>query len=447
MRTTTFRTAAFARLPLILLMAILACLRLGAQQLPPLPPLPNTDNASDWMREMNHLLNEEDRNGGFVPGRTYQGFFEVCIDNHINYLHFLAFGSEDGGLYFQYEPPPDATDMECTTSTDLMNLDNSNQNEMKDVLNSLRGQGAQFSVPRTARAAEVTATDVTLPDLLPPLADVPFLPFYAPSLYPVSPSCDPSTAPDVLMVNHSSATVTRYTSCRGPTVAVIPVGSHPLQVDLTPDGSLAVVTSFDGYINFIDTSTNQATIMLTSSDYNPSGVAVSPDGAFAYVTSYNNAVPALLKVDLTSMQVTAALPFSVAYPQSVSLTPDGSQAYVLFPFSPILYIVDTLTMSVVLQVSLPGSAYGAVFNSTGTQAYLGVRSTPGTIQVLNTGNYTITASIPVGDNPTDLYVLYDSVLLTGNYYGNSMSVIDLASLTVLQTLSLPGPPHGLVQTQ
>jgi len=139
MRTTTFRTAAFARLPLILLMAILACPRLGAQQLPPLPPLPNTDNASDWMREMNRILDEDDGYKGFVPGRSYQGAFQVCIDNHIYNLKFVAFGSADGGRFLQYVPPPDATDMECTTSTDLMNLDNSNQNAMKDVLNDLRG--------------------------------------------------------------------------------------------------------------------------------------------------------------------------------------------------------------------------------------------------------------------------------------------------------------------
>ncbi len=134
------------------------------------------------------------------------------------------------------------------------------------------------------------------------------------------------------------------------------------------------------------------------------------------------------------------------YPQSVGLTPDGAQAYVLFPFQGVLIIVDTLTMTVARTMYLPGPAYGVAFNSTGTQAYLGCRS-PGSIQVIDTATYQIVKSIQVGDNPTDLFVLDDRVLLTNNFYGQSISVIDLGSLTVIQTLSAPGMPSGMVQTQ
>ncbi|HEX5431013.1 MAG TPA: hypothetical protein VFW83_03545, partial [Bryobacteraceae bacterium] len=63
-------------------------------------------------------------------------------------------------------------------------------------------------------------------------------------------ACD-SNAPDVLIVNHGHATLTRLEPCAhiAKTIGLI---SRPLEVAVTPDGSQALVTNFDNAISFIN---------------------------------------------------------------------------------------------------------------------------------------------------------------------------------------------------
>jgi DNA-binding beta-propeller fold protein YncE len=333
-----------------------------------------------------------------------------------------------------------------------MNLDLANQDTLNVVLNTLKGQppgtpGNGGPVGPFTRGSARDAAAAALPNLLPALADVPFLPYYPQSKVPPLPACTQATAPDVMMVNHASGTVTRYNSCTGANIAVIPVTSNPLQVELVADGSLALVTSFDGAVGFIDTASNTVTSLFTPG-LNPSGVAISPDNTYAFITSFNDATPVLAKVDLTQRQVVKTLQMPFQYPQSVSFNPEGSQAYVMFPFTSTLVIVDTFTMTVARTIQLPGPAFGTVFNSTGTLAFVGVRSSPGQVLVINAATYQIQKSITVGDNPTDLKVMgSDQLLVVGNYYGQSLSFIFMPALALLNSVSVGGPPRGLVQVQ
>ncbi len=96
-------------------------------------------------------------------------------------------------------------------------------------------------------------------------------------------------------------------------------------------------------------------------------------------------------------------------------------------------------MTVTRMINLPAAAFGTVFNSTGTMAFIGTRTTPGTIQVINTATYQIMKSIPVGDNPTDLAIFGNDQLLIDNFYGSSVQV--------LNTIPLPGNPPGPQVTQ
>ncbi len=67
-------------------------------------------------------------------------------------------------------------------------------------------------------------------------------------------------------------------------VATVAVGSQPLRVAVTPDGTHAYVT-IPGNVSVIDTASNTvvATIPVGNS---PEGVAVTPDGKHAYVTNF-----------------------------------------------------------------------------------------------------------------------------------------------------------------
>jgi YVTN family beta-propeller protein len=71
--------------------------------------------------------------------------------------------------------------------------------------------------------------------------------------------------------------------------ATIPVGSFPVALAISPDGSLAYVCNFvDGTVSVIDTATNTVTATVSAGGPGDGAVEVTPDGTSAYVLNQNN---------------------------------------------------------------------------------------------------------------------------------------------------------------
>lgn len=258
-------------------------------------------------------------------------------------------------------------------------------------------------------------------------------------------TCSPNQ-PDVLQVNHDNAVVNRIHTCPFQFVASIPVATRPLQVAITPDGSTAIVTSFDSAINFIDLGTNTVTYTLATGSFHPNGIAISPDGAYAYVTSFVPSGATIFKVDLHTRQIVASIP-TYQYPQNAVLTPDGEQLYVTAPYANVVVVIDTLTFTQAYAFSLPAPR-GIAFNSKGTKAYIALAGNPdnatmGQVDEFDTNNFDISNTYQVGLGPNDIHVLYtDQFVATSNYEGNSISKIDTVTGNV-QTVPVNGAPSGL----
>lgn len=272
------------------------------------------------------------------------------------------------------------------------------------------------------------------------------LPFFAPpspnDALARRPACT-ATDPDVVQVSHLTGQVFRISTCSGARPTAIPVRSRPLQVEITPDGRTALVTSFDNAVNFIDLASNRVTYTLqTDATINPNGIAITPDGSFAYITSFNTVQPAVQVIDLTSRTVVATIPVT-SYPQSAFVTPDGSQVWITFPLGGAIYVIDTLTNTVANTIGVP-SPYGIAFNSTGTKAYVTSWSgSPGSVQVIDTSTYRVTKTYAVGTGPVDIAVAYgDRDVLVNNYTSGSVSRIDTATDKVT-TADVGGSPVGL----
>jgi DNA-binding beta-propeller fold protein YncE len=418
----------------VILAACLAVpVRLGAQSI----NIMNPSQYDDWQKQMQDQINKTLGKNGLTPGDFLTWSFQTCIDGEWATVNFKITGAAGGGVALtQLAVIPEGRD--CKTSKDFQAIDLANADSLVRLV-QLINQIQPKSLP-PERSAAITLMP------FPPLSHVPFLPVYLPSAYPDPAPCNPATSQDVLFVNHASASVTRQTSCSGALVTTIKTGTNPLQVAVTPDGSLALVTGFDSTLTFIDTATNNATIVRTPGDINPSGVAISPDGTYAYVTSFNIFNPSVLKVDLAKRTMVQTVGVS-SYPQSVFFNPDGSQAYVTFPFQNLVYILDTLTTTVAKTIILPGPAFGVAFDSTGSRAYITCRTTPGTVQVFDTTTYKILQAVTVGQNPCDILVTPDDQLIAAaNFEGKSLSVIDATSLKVV-SVDLPARPRGLTQMQ
>ena len=256
-------------------------------------------------------------------------------------------------------------------------------------------------------------------------------------------SCDPSQ-PDVLQVSQLTAKVVRMSTCPLKEITAIPTVTNPLQVEITPDGQTALVTSFDNAVNFIDLNSNRVTYTLkTDASVHPDGIAITPDGTRAYITSFSPSNPVVEVIDLASKNITATIPVT-SYPQGAFMTPDGSQVYITFPLGGAVYIIDTMTNTVATTLGI-ASPYGVAFNSTGTRAYITSGSgSPGTVQVVDTTAFKVMGSYTVGTGPVDVAVLYgDRFVVVINNTDGSTSLIDISTGKVTTSNIPGGSPVGL----
>jgi DNA-binding beta-propeller fold protein YncE len=269
------------------------------------------------------------------------------------------------------------------------------------------------------------------------LRELPFMPPLPPSATPAV--CD-STFPDVLRPIHTDALVARFSTCPFAIKATIPVPTRPLQVAITPDGSTALVTSFDNAISFINLATNQVSSTLTTDpSINPHGLAISSDGTRAYVTSFSPSNPVVIVIDLSSKKIIATVP-TITYAQGATLSPDNSQLWITSPLASSLSIIDTLTNTEVSARAV-GQTTDVAFNSTGTHAY--ITSAPNKVVELDTATFQVLNTYTVGSGPTDIVMSYgDAFLVVNNSTDGSVSVIDLIQ-NVVKTTKVGANPTGI----
>jgi YVTN family beta-propeller protein len=308
--------------------------------------------------------------------------------------------------------------------------------------NSSSTPAARLRVSATAGASYQLQDEYS--NLLP----IPFTPLFSPTaLANYTPACNPNAS--FYMANYDNSTVTHLASCPLAVLKVIQVPSNPVQVRITPDGSTAVVTTYNNTIAFINTATDTVTTLSTP-QYNPYGIAISPDGTKAYVTSYSTAVPNLPVIFTINMATRQIMPQTLeiqqgnSSPKSIFLTPDGALAWVNFSQTPYIQIIDTLTMTVSTTLNAGGVAdTGIAFSPDGTRAYVSVYS--GSVAVFNTATLTQVASIAVGGQPTDILVSKAGGTAFVNSFATNgvTSVINTASNTVIGTIPNNGPSMGL----
>jgi len=307
------------------------------------------------------------------------------------------------------------------------------------------GGGTPPAPPFLRSNPQTTAAAVhpTLQDDYANLLPLPFTPlFTAATLGAYTPTCTPNVS--VYAVNHLANIVNRYATCPLALGKTITVAANPVQAALTPDGSTLIVTCYGNAIAFIDTASDTVTTTLPTPNYNPNGIAITPDGTKAYVTNYNNTPGLIFQVDLKTRQLLPQTLTVNSFPKSIFLTPDGALAWVLFYQSSSIYVIDTLSMTVAATVNAGGQAdTGMAFSPDGTRAYVSVYG--GSVSVFNTATLAQVASIPVGDQPTDILVTKDgSTAYVNSFAANAaMTVIDTATNTVIGTIPQNGPAMGL----
>jgi YVTN family beta-propeller protein len=184
----------------------------------------------------------------------------------------------------------------------------------------------------------------------------------------------------------------------------IPVGSIPLAVAATPDGSKVYVTnSASNSISAIATAANTVRAFPVSE---PHGLAVSPDGSKVYVA--NNGTGIVSVIDTATNTVTFATPVGFN-PLGVPVTPDGRNVYITNNANNIntVSMIDTAKNTVIGSPIMVGfDAFRVAVTPDGSKVYVtNASSNSNSVPVIATTANTVSATIPVGVNPAALGIL------------------------------------------
>ncbi|MHB8270291.1 beta-propeller fold lactonase family protein [Bradyrhizobium sp.] len=226
-------------------------------------------------------------------------------------------------------------------------------------------------------------------------------------------------------------------------VATIPVGAHPRQVVLSPDGKRAYVCNQDdNTVIVIDTATNQRVGAPVAIIQAPVSIAISHDGKRAFVPS--GAVASMSVIDLQSLQVTQVQLRAVA--NQAILSPDGKKVYVTHGPNGAISVFAADTLKIIKVLSAPGGPAAMVFHPSAPRGWVSFPSR-GTVRLFDTGIDELAAlETPTGKFVRDLALSPDGRrLYAGNLQDNTVSVLDTLSLDVIATIPTPGPA-GLQMT-
>lgn len=135
--------------------------------------------------------------------------------------------------------------------------------------------------------------------------------------------------------------------------------------------------------------------------------------------------------------------FAVANGRALSGTPNdatvhGTKLYITNTEENIVEVADAKTARSIAQISLNGARCVR-----GYEGYIYVTSfTEGTVYKIDTVNYELAATLSVDANPEDMAIVGGKLYVPNSGYGagNTVSVIDLASFTNEQTLTVPTNP-------
>ncbi|MCC6428566.1 MAG: hypothetical protein IT435_17325 [Phycisphaerales bacterium] len=251
-----------------------------------------------------------------------------------------------------------------------------------------------------------------------------------------------------VVVSQQSQTASIVNSYTGAVSAWVNVDRRPGEVKITPDGTKACVASRDGTAFSIITLATGAKVDVgigTRADQ----IQISPDSQFAYVAVVTGG-DGVYRVNLNTGAVQGAklatgdmggISYSFSQFSGTALSPDGSTLVTCNSFTNNISIIDTATWTVAATLATGAGTFPVVasFNADGTKCYVTKRDTDSvvTVNIAGAGS-TLGPSVTVGDFPfTTVATPSGSKLYVMNWSPNTVSVVNLATNTVIKTIVLP----------
>jgi YVTN family beta-propeller protein len=296
-------------------------------------------------------------------------------------------------------------------------------------------------------------------------------------------------AQNAYITNFSDNTVSVIATATNTVTTTIPVGTVPLGVAVSPDGSTVYVANELDGVSVIDTATNTVTATVPAG-FTPFRLAVTPDGSKVYVTDAGAGANTVSVIDTATNTMTATIPVGPR-PEGVAVTPvqrkreaerergsgggrerepDRSKVYVANNGANTLSVIDTATNTVIATITVGsnplgvavtpvqrereaererGSGGGREREPDRSKVYV-TNQGDNTVSVIDTATNTVTATIPVGSGPSGVAVTPDGtkVYVANAFFGfgTNVSVIDAATNTVIATIPAGSAPGNVAVT-
>jgi len=227
-----------------------------------------------------------------------------------------------------------------------------------------------------------------------------------------------------------------------PAGASIRLGDLPLQMTFSPSKKLLAVTNngqSDQFIQLIDPDKFQTLdTIITKSSW--MGLVFSEDGKSLYASGGN--ANYILKYDVSNRKLVPRDTLRLGNPWPEKISPAGiavdgnlNLLYAVTKDNNALYIYDEQQKKVVYKTTLGGEGYGCLLSPDRKTLYITCWGCA-RVEVFDTRKRTFGPFIPIGDHPNDLCLnRTGSILYVANANDNSISVIDLRTGKVKETLN------------
>jgi YVTN family beta-propeller protein len=222
----------------------------------------------------------------------------------------------------------------------------------------------------------------------------------------------------------------------------IELGDLPLNIAVSPDRKYAAVTNNGQSTQSIQLIRLSDQKLLNTCEINKSwlGLVFSDDGKSLYASGGNDNW--ILKFVIENEKLACRDTFKLGKPWPVKISVAGIAIdesrhllYAVTKENNSLYIVSTDTKAILNQIPLGGEGYTCILSPDKKHLYCSCWGCD-KVLILNTKSGKIEGSIAVGSHPNDMVIDHKGKLLyVANSNDNSVSVINLAGKTVIETLN------------
>lgn len=218
-------------------------------------------------------------------------------------------------------------------------------------------------------------------------------------------------------------------------------GTNSEMTAVSPDNKYVLALVNNGSSVPVISAETNTVVGNISAAATPYAVAFSPDGAYAYITCFGANVLVVARLsDLSVVHTVTGLSF----PAGVVITPDGNYLYVVNDSTPMtVSVIRTSDYTIVTTIPVGTSlSAGIQVVITPDGAHVCVSDyTDELVEIIDTSNYGyVTVSVqggpgPLAVSPDSKYLYVGTSLL--NAKGPTLSVVNIAGLSVVASLALP----------